>query len=204
LGIIVFAPIRISLFLVLLLAASSLADARGRLPKEIAGFDLQGISIYDEPGLGFSARYWMDEKEQKFDVYLYTAGVADLGSGVNDRVAQEFKSLFVQISEMERLGYYADVTDPQTGSGTINLDGSDVGFLWGRVQFRQTDKGREVTHVESQDIRSSYVFITAYQGRFLKVRYTLLSDDLEAGTDAFMAIMEDFERRFSQPELPLP
>lgn len=184
------------------LCTTAALTARGTLPKSILGYELQGISIYDNPLLGFSARYDARGNEEKFDVYLYTGNYINLGTGLNEDVRHEYDQIFVQIQELVKLGYYSDMTKPEGGSGTLQLDGNTVDFLWGRVQFKQTAKQKEITHVKSLDIRSSYVFVTAYEGRILKIRYTITDNDIEKGMQAFTNILNDFEKQFTKPELP--
>ena len=191
---------RLLLSVILILVCNSLF-ARGTLPKMILGYELLGVSIYDDPRLGFSARYQNSENNEKFDVYLYTKGIEELGTGLSDHVSAELSSVLEQIREVERLGYYSDVSVGDTISGMIKLDGHDVDFLFGSMQYRQTQKEKDVSNVTYLGLRSSFVFLTAYEGRLLKIRYTVNDEDLKANMNKFTSILQGFEGVFTRREI---
>ena len=190
------------ILLSLLLVQFSL-DARGTLPKTIAGYELLGVSIYDKSELGFSARYKLKKDEEKFDIYLYDLGNNDLGTGLGEKVKNEYDNVFIQIQKMVNLGYYSDMIEPEGGTGTIELDENTVDFLWGWTKYKQTEKRSDISKVTSLETRSSFVFLTAYEGRFLKIRYTTVDSRKRDSLKTFMDILNDFESKFSRPELPI-
>lgn len=172
--------------------------ADGYLPKKLGNMSFMGSRVYDTAGMGLSLRYQPEEGEAKLDVYLYTYGIADLKEGESDDLEKAFSDIMLGIKEMEERGYYQDVRKPTTGSGTIELAGRKLPFYWGGTTYNQTSKNSETTNVSNLDTRASFYFITVYDGRFLKIRYTKPSDDYEATEAEFKALLEDFEKKFNR------
>ncbi len=190
--------IRKSLLLLACLFTFTLCHADGVFPEHVGDWTLKGVRIYDDPGLGFSLRYQLPQSSDKFDIYFYNNGQTDLGTGLSEVVKREFATVFASINLMGRRGFYADISKPQFGQGTIDLTGETVPFLFGHVTYRQTEKGDAILGTQDPGLRQSFTFLTAYKGRFFKVRFTVLSDDYDPAFQRFNHIMAELERSFDK------
>ncbi|QYY36487.1 hypothetical protein [Ruficoccus sp. ZRK36] len=165
-------------------------------PRDLGEWELMGVTVYDNPDAGFSVSYQRPDSSDKLDIYFYDNGQQDLGTGLSDAASKEFAMVFAGINEMQRRGYYADVSKPQFGQGKMDLWGEEVPLLFGRVSYRQTDKANGPN--TNQDLRQSFTILTAYKDRYLKVRFTVISDDADAAFAQFNHIMGEIERSFDR------
>lgn len=183
--------------LLLSLLTLTVCHGDGAFRARIGEWELAGVRVYDDPDLGFSVRYDQPETQDKFDVYFYNNGQTDLGTGLSgNAVARELGLVIAGIQEMGKRGYYADISEPKLGQGTIDLNGDAVAFMFAHVTYRQTDKDSEKLGNPSTDLRQSFAFLTTYNGRFLKVRFTVISEDYDAAFAQFNGILEQLERSF--------
>ncbi|MBC2596333.1 hypothetical protein H5P28_18860 [Ruficoccus amylovorans] len=194
--------IRTALCALLFVSTLALCHGSGNFPSRLGEWRLGGVTVYDDPALGFSLRYDLPQSEDKMDIYFYDNGQKDLGTGLSEPVMKELATVFRMIKVMEERGYYSDLSEPQLGQGTIDLGGQSVPFLFGSLSYRQTDKGQEQHEGTNTALRQSFALITAYHGRYLKVRFTAVGEDEEAARQQFTAAMEALENVFGtrQPE----
>lgn len=188
---------RLLTILLLSLPTFTVCHGDGAFRARIGEWELAGVRVYDDPDLGFSVRYDLPEIQDKFDVYFYNNGQTDLGTGLSgNAVARELGLVIAGIQEMGKRGYYADISEPKLGQGSIDLNGEEVAFMFAHVTYRQTDKDSEKFGNPSTELRQSFAFLTTYKGRFLKVRFTVISEDYDAAFLQFNGIIEQLERSF--------
>ncbi|MBC2602500.1 hypothetical protein [Puniceicoccus vermicola] len=172
-------------------------------PAKILDYETTGTTVYDSMPLGFSVADLNPESGAKFDIYFYDNGNEKLPDGVSDPVQKEFGQVFAAIYQMQRLGYYRDIGKPMMSKGSIDLGGETISCLSGMIQFQQTEKGNRTDYLGT---RTSFAFLTAYQGRFIKVRFTMNTADQDLASERFTAIMNRLESCFpskkNQPSSP--
>jgi len=185
-------------FLLSLLSLISLigtSHASTNFPQDINGMEMVQVTMYDSVAAGFSIRYEPLQSLDKLDLYLYTNGYENLPDGISDPVRTEYDEIYSAIVQMEELGYYVGVTKPKRGESTITLGGEKISYLWGYTQFKQTSKATGVKDTDS--VRSSFYFVTAYQGRLMKLRYTIIESKFTTAFDRFMKVVDDLEAQMN-------
>ena len=144
------------------------------LPDKIGDFQFIERENYEQPELGYSLRYMVDER-CKADVYVYDNGIAGLPDGIDSRaVLERFESVVGVLKEFERRGKYADVKELARGKKTP--DGSKVEFLWARHSYRQVS-GEGVLFLGE---RISETYLVVHRGKFHKIRITVNGDAVES------------------------
>jgi hypothetical protein len=126
------------------------------------------VKKYPQPGAGVGIRYSGSELT-KADVYVYDNLEKDLGTGVDsDAVKAEFEEVTGVLKIMEQRGYYKGVEKLSEGKKDLDTSSGKLTMLTATFVFEQTEK----TKTSYLGKRVSYVLLTTYRGRFLKVRFT--------------------------------
>lgn len=159
-------------------------------PEKIGSLKFQERHEYKESGLGYKLRY-QDERLFKVDIYIYDKTYQDIGSGIeSEKVKAEFNEVLMVIRYMEKIGKYQDVkelkrTEKQYGHGGVR-------FLWARYQYKQTPGKDVLYHGE----RVSDTFLTAKNGKFIKVRLTLNKEQLRERKKDIQEFMKQLANLF--------
>lgn len=150
-------------------------------PATLGPLHKVGARLYDDPKIGTSIRYQMDDST-KADLFLYHGGQNDLGNGLqNDKVRIHFIKLTEQIAQMQERGIYQnmellvnEIKPIKTTQGT--LDAYIVAHTYQQTpQFEGDYEGQ----------RFSWTVLTAYDGYFLKIRFTYYGEESDVGGAAF-------------------
>ncbi|MDD2680267.1 MAG: hypothetical protein PHO03_05685 [Candidatus Omnitrophica bacterium] len=148
-------------------------------PKDLGGFQLAGVTNYEEtnPGYGIGLRY--SNERAKIDVYLYTLRYSSIPSGAQSlSVKAEFKAAVNAISELEKRGSYLnlEIIVPEE---TVLI--GKHGFLHARF-----------THFQEGFLNTSHLYLTGYKNYLLKIRITSL-----LGGEENEKMVADFLKAFS-------
>ncbi len=184
---------RLILTLLTALFISATTQASTSLPRYIEGMEMYQVTLYDSVDDGFSIRYKPPQGTDKLDLYIYTDGYDDLPNGISEAVRAEYVEIYAAIVRMEQLGYYAGVTEPKGGEASINFGGEDQQYLWGYTQYRQTKKVDGVE--DTQSVLSSFYFLTVYQGRLIKLRYTFTETNFQFAYKRFQKVVRELEEK---------
>jgi hypothetical protein len=153
-------------------------DALGPLKREQA-------HKYDRPELGVSIRY-TGAGPIKADVYVYDLGRTGLGRGtrspaVKDAFQQAQGALFL----MEKRRYYQDVKKLSEDKTALDTPSGKLAMLRAAFQYRQARRAG----VDDQRLRTSYLLLTAYKDKYLKVRFTYVDQKDTKGEEALNAFL---------------
>jgi hypothetical protein len=162
-------------------------------PMEIGKFDFQGQRNYEQPGLGYSLRYG-DDNFFKVDIYVYDNTYKEIKDGISSKeVADEFNSAAANITSMEKLGYYENVEELYIGEAVFGQKGFK--FLWAQFQYEQTP----ADEVQYFGKRISNTYLTAINGKFIKVRLTLKKKEQIARKGDIDSFMKDLSAVLLNP-----
>lgn len=156
-------------------------------PERLGTLKRDEVQKYDKPELGVRIRY-SGPASLKTDVYLYTAGLKDLGTGTGAAgVLSNFKESQDAILQMEKRGDYRSVT---------KISEKPVSFVTPSGKLPALSACYE--YVQSNDVaagntgkRVSYLIVTAYHGLLFKIRFTFMETDRSAGEKAMKAFLSD-------------
>ena len=161
-------------------------------PIKISEFGFEGQQFYEGDGLGYSLRY-SDENIVRIDIYVYDKAYSDLEEGINSQeVLTEFDEFYSMINYMQTQGDYINALELNSGEKTFKSKA--IRFLWSQFQY-------EILPAENVQFFGeviSNIFLTTYNGKFVKVRLTLkknehneLEEDIEAFMTAFSMFLEN-------------
>jgi hypothetical protein len=156
-------------------------------PEQLGTLKRDTVRKYDKPEMGVGIRY-SGPASLKVDVYLYTAGQKDLGTGTAAAgVLPHFKECQGAILQMEKRGDYRSVT---------KISEKPVSFVTPYGKLPALSACYE--YVQSSDVpggytgkRVSYLMVTAYHDLFFKIRFTYTETDKVAGEKAMRAFLSD-------------
>lgn len=129
------------------------------LPQKLAGIPFEEITIYEqqEPGQGIAYQY--QSHDTSLDISVFDGGYSTIKEGIfSEGVHHFFEDAKSQIAAVEFQGYY-NITE------IIHDDFIEIGdqpFLYFNFKF---DDGTAE--------KSSHLFLSAYDGNFLKIRLTV-------------------------------
>lgn len=156
----------IALFALLMLgmplpAADSPDTVLGELPKEIAQLRRDGVSKYDEAGLGASTSY--KRPGLLVTVYMYDLGVSEIGNDLTDPTLQKaFGMAKGDIDGAAKKGYYSSVEKAE--DGTVKFENGAT-CLRARYHLVRTDK------TPDKNLRIiSEVYVFGARGHIIKLR----------------------------------
>jgi hypothetical protein len=155
-----------------------------RFPKQMASLKFREHHKYDQAGLGYSVRY--EDERFKIDVYVYDLSLKDIGSGSSSkRVGAELANTVSVLHAFEKQGKYKNVKELQRGKKKFSKDAEDVDFQWARYEYEQARSKDS----RFRGVRISDTYLTAYKGKFVKVRLTFMKANLrkrDKDVEAFM------------------
>jgi hypothetical protein len=140
-------------------------------PATLGSLNRGQLTRYNAAELGLSVRY-AGPNLLKADIYLYTSGLQDLGTGEKGSVVQEhFAGLKQAVFMMEEKGNYKDVKVVDEGEMLWNTAAGRVPVLHAVLQYSEVGTGS----VRS-DPRISHIYLATYKDHFVKIRYTYLAE----------------------------
>jgi len=148
-------------------------------PASLGDFRKDGHIVYKNPSSGISIRY--SHLNGKADIYIYPCNDPHIKDGTPKEVLQQLREVNWGIEEMGRRGYYAEVKHADDGKGVFETPKRQLPFVFSVYSFIQ--KGKE---------RTSYSYLTALNGQFIKIRYTILTNGI-LGDSEMIRFLEGFE-----------
>jgi hypothetical protein len=147
-----------------------------------------------QAGAGISLRYG-DTPFMKVDVYEYDLSLADLGTGIESKVAcAEFFDAQASLIDAAHQGLYRFATI--LGQDMVTIPG-DNAIDWFRAIY-VVGKGENAAEPEAilQTVEGSdevcfftFIGLTLWRGQIIKVRFTRIYDESEAAPELFDAIL---------------
>ncbi len=131
------------------------------LPGAIAGLSRADITNNEmvNPGLGYTIPY--NGAEEKATIYIYDFGLNNIPEDpMSDVVRQHFEECIAQIMQMKDRGIY---------SGIEIGDSYGIGSPTSGLQFLCC----EFMVCENDKLLDTFLFVTSYGGKFVKLRYTM-------------------------------
>ena len=172
-----------------------------QLPSTIAGLEYKMTHSYYEPELGMSLLY-SDGRSTWADVYEYDKGITLLRDGIYSKSvideffeAQDSILMMVENGEYESAFRLAEQVIPAEESGMRD------DFLHAVYMIRSSSEAKNPFRNTDLMERSSHIFITAFGGQFIKIRYTYPEDkDDEIGPLLLKFVSEIFIHIYSKAE----
>ena len=130
-------------------------------PWMLCGLVRGGLTNYEstQPGLGFSVPY--DDKDVSVTIYIYDNGLSDIPTDLNDYVVEDH--LGAIFGEIMRSPSYLKVDHNATYRISRPSEAED--FLCGK--FTVIDQEKEIS--------DSYIYLTTFNGKFIKLRISMPS-----------------------------
>lgn len=143
------------------------------LPQELAGIPFDDITIYEQSTPGQGVAYQYHSSDTSIDISIFDGGYSQIQEGIfSEGVHHFFEDAKSQIAAVEYQGYY-NITEILTDD---LIDIGDQQFLYFNFNF---DDGTAA--------RSSHLFLSAYDGNFLKIRLTMPEENNEQILANFLA-----------------
>ncbi len=163
-------------------------------PASLGPLKRTGVTTFKEAELGIMIGYRGSDLV-KADVYVYQGRDRNMAPGVqSEAVKSQLKEIKDAVLEVERRGYYKDVLTGKDETLALATPSGDIALLRTYFRFEQTPRA------PSPGRRISYAFLTVYQGRFLKIRFTYLLDKKADGEKALQGFLADFAKTFPAAE----
>jgi hypothetical protein len=157
-------------------------------PAKLGSLARQSTRKYDQPGMGVSIRY-SAPRLMKADVYVYDLG-EDQGTGIDsESVTKHFTVVKEQVSVMQKRGEYQDVKTVYDGTLKLHSPAGPVPMLYATFNYTETPTAEQ----GKASKRTSHALLTAYNGKFIKIRFTYMADEPH-GEDSLKAFLFDFEK----------
>jgi hypothetical protein len=155
-----------------------------RFPAQLGGFKQGRIQDYGDPRLGISVGY-AREGLGRADVYVYDLGERSIPTGINsDLVAAAFRSADRDILQYQQLGRYHDLRRMMPPGAMLNPARTGQGVLVGAYLLRIGDANAPPV--------VSWLAVTGYHNRFLKIRLTQSNAQAEDGEAALYDLINAF------------
>jgi hypothetical protein len=152
-------------------------------PLKLVNIDYQILQFYDEEGFGYSLRYG-DGNNIKIDIYVYDYAENDIEDGISSqKTKDEFDKFYSMIGEMQTQGHYRNAIELHSGEKIFYAE--SMKYLWSQFQYEISPNDE----VEYDGEVISNIYLTAFKGKFIKVRLTIKKEaqfDREADIEAFM------------------
>ena len=149
-------------------------------PVNLGPLEFSGAMKYDQPELGVSVGY-QGELLIRADIYIYDMGQKNLGTGLGSSVVTaQFQQAKGDIFALEKRGNYQSVTVLSEQPTAFSTPGGKLATLAAGFKYSQT-AGPGVAFTGP---RISHLFLTAYKGVFVKVRFTYPETDKARGDQA--------------------
>ncbi len=149
-------------------------------PANLGTMKFSGVKTYGQPELGASVGYH-GKPLIKADIFIYDLGQKNLGAGLDSpAVTSQFQQAKGDIFAMEKRGDYQSVTALSEQPTAFSTPGGELATLAASFKYSQT-AGPGVAFTGP---RISHLFLTAYKGLFLKVRFTYPENRKDQGDQA--------------------
>ena len=151
-------------------------------PVSLGSLDRTGLTRYRTPEMGFSVRY-VGLHELKSDTYVYTAGVAKLGTGETEGVVlSHYAEVKQAVFGMGEKGSYKDVMVASEGKVSLHTPDGPLPMLHAVMQYS-----------DSEGLRVSHIYVGTYNDHFVKIRFTYLAKYRVQGDAALRSFLQDFQ-----------
>ncbi len=157
-------------------------------PVNLGPLEFSGAKKYDQPELGVSVGYH-GEPLIKAHIFIYDLGQKNLGAGLGSPgVTSHFQQAKGDIFAQEKRGNYQSVTVLSEQPTAFSTPGGKLATLAAGFKYSQT-AGPGVDYTGP---RISHLFLTAYKGSFVKVRFTYPETDKAQGDQALSQFLAAF------------
>ncbi len=143
------------------------------LPKEIAGIPFEEITVYEKQDPGHGVAYQYQNQDAVIDISVFDGGYSKIEEGIfSEGVHHFFEDAKSQIAAVEFQGYYHITEILQDDSISIG----DRQFLYFNFNFE-----------DGLEHKSSHLFLSAFDGHFLKIRLTVPEENNDQVLANFIA-----------------
>lgn len=149
---------------------------------DIPGFQRDKVHRYDSPGLGYDVTYH-SKQGVRCTIYVFNLGISNISQGPSgDAVKKHFEQAKADIAAAQKQGLHQSATE--ISSDIVVLGDADDAPRMRRSQFK-------IRRFDKDWI--SYIYLTGYKKRFLKIRCTLPADKQAEAEKEFARILDRLE-----------
>jgi hypothetical protein len=160
------------------------AGSKLRFPGRLAEFQQSRVHQYDDPRLGVSVAYILDGLG-KADIYVYDLGLPEIPPGIDsDVVKSAFASADNDIAYMHETGHYVDMEKLLPLGAVLDARGSGQKLYVRSYRFRLNREGAEPV--------MSWLVLTGFHNRFVKIRFSHGADAASEGERALVRLIDAF------------
>jgi len=155
-----------------------------KFPARLAEFQRDRVHAYDDPGLGVSASYVL-EGLGKADIYVYDLGERQIPSGIDSALVRSaFAGADRDVAQARDAGRYLDFEYRLPAGAVLTARNAGQKLLVRSYRFR-------VGSPQAPPL-VSWLALTGYGNKFLKIRFSHAAERASEGEDALSSLVEAF------------